>query len=148
MFTHKWGAGQSIRINLPNIALSSLQGDYRTKPICRLRPHRAELVYRVRSRAAQGAIGEAQLDRAPLGLPGLLRGIEPDVEGPEVEANGTELARLAPGSVLGERASVEQGRRTATVRAVTDCRVVSYLAADLPARDLRELAAGHYREGR
>jgi hypothetical protein len=65
----------------------------------------------------------------------------------QIEANGTELARLGPGSVLGERASVEQGRRTATVRAVTDCRIVSYLAADLPARDLRELAAGHYREG-
>jgi CRP-like cAMP-binding protein len=66
----------------------------------------------------------------------------------QVEANGTELARLGPGSVLGERASVEQSHRTATVRAVTDCRVVSYLAADLPVRDLRELAAGHYREGR
>jgi len=66
----------------------------------------------------------------------------------QVEANGAELARLGPGSILGERASIEQGRRTATVRAVTDCRVVSYLAADLPARDLRELAAGHYREGR
>jgi CRP-like cAMP-binding protein len=66
----------------------------------------------------------------------------------QVEANGTELARLGPGSILGERASVEQGRRTATVRAVTDCRVVSCRAADLLARDLRELAAGHYREGR
>ena len=66
----------------------------------------------------------------------------------QVEAKGTELARLGPGSILGERASLEQGRRTATVRAVTDCRIVSYLAADLPARDLRELATGHYREGR
>ena len=66
----------------------------------------------------------------------------------QVEANGAELARLGPGSILGERASIEQGRRTATVRAVTDCRIVSYLAADLPDRDLRELAAGHYREGR
>jgi Cyclic nucleotide-binding domain len=64
----------------------------------------------------------------------------------DVEANGTALARLGPGAVLGERASLEQGRRTATVRAVTDCRVVSYLAADLPVRDLQELAAGHYRE--
>jgi hypothetical protein len=64
----------------------------------------------------------------------------------QVEANGAELARLGPGSVLGERASIEQGRRTATVRAVTDCRVVTYLAADLPPRELRELAAGHHRE--
>jgi hypothetical protein len=66
----------------------------------------------------------------------------------QVEAKGAELARLGPGSILGERASIEQGRRTATVRTVTDCRIVSYLAADLPGRDLRELAAGHYREGR
>src|SRR6266480_3550125 len=61
----------------------------------------------------------------------------------EVEAGGTELARLGPGAVLGERASLEEGRRTATVRAVTDCRIVSYQAAALPVADLRELAVGH-----
>jgi hypothetical protein len=64
----------------------------------------------------------------------------------EVEAGGTTLARLGPGAVLGERASLGQGRRTATVRALTDCRIVSYLAADLSVKDLQELAAGHYRE--
>ena len=64
----------------------------------------------------------------------------------EVEAGGTELARLGPGVILGERAFLEQGRRTATVRALTDCRIVSYLTADLPVKDLQELAAGHYRE--
>jgi CRP-like cAMP-binding protein len=64
----------------------------------------------------------------------------------QVAVGGTELARLGPGAVLGERASLGSGRRTATVRALTDCRVVSYLAADLPAKDLRELADGHYRE--
>ena len=64
----------------------------------------------------------------------------------EVEAGGTELAKLGPGVVLGERASLEQGRRTATVRALTDCRIVSYQAAALPPEDLRELAAGHHRE--
>lgn len=56
------------------------------------------------------------------------------------------FGRLPARTLLGERASLEQGRRTATVRAVTDCRIVSYLAADLPVTDLRELAAGHYRE--
>jgi Cyclic nucleotide-binding domain len=66
----------------------------------------------------------------------------------EVEAGGTVLAQLGPGAVLGERASLEQGRRTATVRALTDCRIVSYRAADLPPDDLRELAAGHHREDR
>jgi CRP-like cAMP-binding protein len=64
----------------------------------------------------------------------------------EVEAAGSVLASLGPGSVLGERASLEQGRRTATIRALTNCRLVSYLAADLSANDLRELATGHHRE--
>jgi CRP-like cAMP-binding protein len=64
----------------------------------------------------------------------------------EVEAGGAALAELGPGAVLGERASLEQGRRTATVRALTDCRIVSYQAAALPAEDLRELATGHHRE--
>jgi hypothetical protein len=63
-----------------------------------------------------------------------------------VEAGGTELAQLGPGSVLGERAGLEGSRRTATVRALTDCRIVMYHAADLLADDLRELAGGHHRE--
>jgi len=65
-----------------------------------------------------------------------------------VEADGTELAQLGPGSVLGERAGLEDSRRTATVRAVTDCRIVTYHAADLLAADLRQLASGHHREDR
>ena len=64
----------------------------------------------------------------------------------EVEAGGSSLARLGPGAVLGERASLEHGRRTATVRALTNCRIVAYLAADLSPKDLRELATGHHRE--
>ena len=64
----------------------------------------------------------------------------------EVDVGGDALASLGPGAVLGERSSLEQGKRTATVRAVTNCRVVSYLAADLSPEDLRELAAGHHRE--
>jgi len=64
----------------------------------------------------------------------------------EVDVGGTALASLGPGSVLGERASLEQGQRTATVRAVTNCRLVSYLAADLSPEDLHELATGHHRE--
>jgi CRP-like cAMP-binding protein len=56
------------------------------------------------------------------------------------------MAQLGPGAVLGERASLEHGRRTATVRAVTNCRIVSYQAAALPLEELRELATGHHRE--
>jgi hypothetical protein len=81
------------------------------------------------------AEGEA-VDQIVLVLDGLI----------QVEAGGTVLADLGPGAVLGERASLEEGRRTATIRALTDCRVVSYPAAALPLSELRELAAGHHRE--
>jgi Cyclic nucleotide-binding domain len=64
----------------------------------------------------------------------------------QVEAGGSVLAELGPGAVLGERASLEAGRRTATVRALTDCRIVSYPVAALPLAELHELAAGHHRE--
>jgi hypothetical protein len=90
---------------------------------------------KVRAGATILAEGEAA-DEVVLVLDGMV----------EVEAGGTVLAELGPGAVLGERASLEQGRRTATVRARTDCRIVSYAAVDLPPEDLRELAAGHHRE--
>lgn len=64
----------------------------------------------------------------------------------QVEVGGSVLAELGPGAVLGERASLEEGRRTATIRALTDCRIVSYPAAALPLADLRQLAGGHHRE--
>jgi hypothetical protein len=64
----------------------------------------------------------------------------------QVEAGGSVLAELGPGAVLGERASLEGSRRTATIRALTDCRIVSYPAAALPLAELRELAGGHHRE--
>jgi hypothetical protein len=64
----------------------------------------------------------------------------------EVEAGGSVVASLGPGAILGERASLEQGRRTATVRALTGCRIVSVPAGALAANDLRELAIGHHRE--
>jgi hypothetical protein len=63
-----------------------------------------------------------------------------------IEVDGAAVAELGPGAVLGERAALEQGRRTATVRALTDCRVVTYAAAALPPEDLRELATFHHRE--
>jgi len=64
----------------------------------------------------------------------------------QVEVGGAAVAELGPGAVLGERAALEQGRRTATIRALTDCRIVSYPAVALPAEDLRELATFHRRE--
>jgi len=66
----------------------------------------------------------------------------------EVEAGGTVVGTLGPGAILGERASLEQGLRTATVRAVTDCRIVPVQATALSVEDLRELATAHHKEDR
>ena len=40
-----------------------------------------------------------------------------------VEVDGERLAEYGPGSLHGERAVLEGGRRTSTVRAVTDCKL-------------------------
>lgn len=63
-----------------------------------------------------------------------------------VEVDGRVLAEVGPGAVLGERAIIEGGRRTATLRAVTDSRV-AVAAADQIDRDaLAELARGRRKE--
>jgi Cyclic nucleotide-binding domain len=66
----------------------------------------------------------------------------------DVDVGGTSVAELGPGSVLGERAGEGSGRRTATVTALTDCRVVRVRRELLDDGDLRELSAGHRREER
>ena len=63
-----------------------------------------------------------------------------------VDVDGEPLAELGPGAVLGERAAIEGGVRTATLRAVTDCKVAAVPAASIDARALVELADGHRRE--
>jgi hypothetical protein len=63
-----------------------------------------------------------------------------------VEVKGEPLGQIGPGAVLGERALVEGGRRTATVRAVTKCRVATISGADLDPELLTQLAATHRRE--
>ena len=40
-----------------------------------------------------------------------------------VDVDGVELGQLGPGTVFGERAALEGGRRTSTLRAVTRCKV-------------------------
>jgi hypothetical protein len=57
-----------------------------------------------------------------------------------VEVDGEEVADMGPGTMLGERASLEDGRRTATLRAVTKARVV-VVPAELLARAEREALA-------
>ena len=63
-----------------------------------------------------------------------------------VEVDGAAVAQVGPGAVLGERALLEGGRRTATLRALTPCKVAAASGADLSPDLLRELAQGHRRE--
>jgi hypothetical protein len=65
-----------------------------------------------------------------------------------VWVDGAQVAELGPGAVIGERALLEEGRRTATLRAVTDC-VVAVAAKDQIDRgSLASLAELHHRETR
>ena len=63
----------------------------------------------------------------------------------DVEVGGQEVAEVGPGAVVGERASLE-GRRTATLRARTDCRVVALHPESLTLEEREQLAASHRRE--
>lgn len=64
----------------------------------------------------------------------------------QVEVDGEALAGIGPGAVLGERALLEHGRRTATLTALTTCRVAVAERGALDERALRGLASGHARE--
>lgn len=63
-----------------------------------------------------------------------------------VDVDGRELVELGPGAILGERAVLEGGTRTSTVRAVTRCKVAVAPAADLDPAALAELSTTHHRE--
>ena len=63
-----------------------------------------------------------------------------------VEVDGEPLADLGPGALLGERAGLDGGRRTCTLRAVTRCKVAKARAASIDADRLREVSDGHRRE--
>jgi hypothetical protein len=63
-----------------------------------------------------------------------------------VEVKGSSVAQIGPGAVLGERALLEGGRRTATIRTVTPCRVATISGDELDPRMLSELAEAHRRE--
>ncbi|MEX1280058.1 MAG: cyclic nucleotide-binding domain-containing protein [Acidimicrobiia bacterium] len=64
-----------------------------------------------------------------------------------VEVDGEKLAEVGPGAVLGERAVLEGGTRTATLRAVTDCKIAVVPPDGIDREKLAELAIGHRREG-
>jgi hypothetical protein len=63
-----------------------------------------------------------------------------------VEVKGEKLVDLGPGVVLGERAVLEGGTRTATLRAVTACKVAAVNGDEIAPAALAELAGGHRRE--
>ena len=63
-----------------------------------------------------------------------------------VEVDGEKLAELGPGAVFGERAALEGGTRTATLRAVTECKVAVAPADRIDLDKLAALASGHRRE--
>jgi cyclic nucleotide-binding protein len=63
-----------------------------------------------------------------------------------VEVNGEQIAEMGPGTMLGERASLEDGARTASLRALAPCRVVVIPVEIVGGRELAKLAADRHRE--
>ena len=63
-----------------------------------------------------------------------------------VEVDGEVVAEVGPGAILGERALLEGGRRTSTLRAVTACKVAVAGAGEIDRSALEEVAGGHRRE--
>ena len=65
-----------------------------------------------------------------------------------VDVDGEPVAEVGPGAVLGERAVLEGGARTSTLRAATKCRVAAVPADRIDRDALDELRGGHRREER
>ena len=63
-----------------------------------------------------------------------------------VEVDGVTVAEIGAGAVVGERALLEGGTRTATLRASTPCRVAVVAPGQVDRAKLIELARGHRRE--
>ena len=63
-----------------------------------------------------------------------------------VEVDGEPVAEIGPGAVVGERAALEGGIRTATLRATTQARVAEVPPDGLSPDDLDSLATTHHRE--
>lgn len=63
-----------------------------------------------------------------------------------VEVDKRAVAEVGPGAIVGERALLEGGRRTSTLRAITPCRVAVASADQIDREALIELSQGHRRE--
>jgi hypothetical protein len=65
----------------------------------------------------------------------------------EIDIDGEVVAEFGPGAVLGERALVEShGRRTATMRTVTKCKIASATRPDIAPDVLAELKETHLKD--
>lgn len=64
----------------------------------------------------------------------------------DVEVDGEVVAQVGPGAILGVRASIEGGLRTATLRAATRCRVVAIPQDALEQAEVVAIASGQRRE--
>jgi hypothetical protein len=64
-----------------------------------------------------------------------------------VTVNGQKLAEVGPGAILGERALLEGGRRTATLRAVTSCTLAVAQPEQVDQAALAQVSQSHRREG-
>jgi Cyclic nucleotide-binding domain len=63
-----------------------------------------------------------------------------------VWVDAAEVGELGPGAVVGERALLEESRRTATLRAVTDCVIAAAAQDQIDRASLASLAEMHHRE--
>jgi hypothetical protein len=64
----------------------------------------------------------------------------------EVVVDGEVVGELGPGAIVGERAQLEGGARTATLRAKIAAKVVAVPGEELDRGALEQVAAGHRRE--
>ena len=64
----------------------------------------------------------------------------------DVEVDGKTVAQVGAGAIVGERALLEGGKRTATLRAATACHVAVIAADRLSRSQLAELSLGRRRE--
>jgi len=59
-----------------------------------------------------------------------------------VEVDGDEVAEIGPGAIVGEGALLDGGKRTATLRARTRCRIAVIPAELIDRQEMEDLAAG------
>jgi CRP-like cAMP-binding protein len=59
-----------------------------------------------------------------------------------VEIDGEQVAQVGPGAILGEQAVLEGGERTATLRAMTPCKVITVAGDEIDPDALAEVARG------